>query len=96
MANAKRDSQEKGGKSAAPTKLSKEMKADIENMMDKRLSSIEKQLEKLKGNNSKGSNSKGSNSQANGRKTAGKTKAKSTSNKQDSSTKTKKTGGRCS
>ena len=91
MARAKRDSQEKGGKkAAAPAKLSKEMKADIEKMMEKRFSAIEKQLEKLKGSNSKGSNSKGDS-----RKASGTTKAnKSTKAKQDNLAKTKKTGGR--
>ena len=105
MANAKRGSQEKGGKSSVSAKLSKEMKADIEKMMDKRLSSIEKQLEKLKGSdskksNSKSSNSKDSDSKGEGRKTSGKTKAakaakatkatKATKAKQNSSTKGKK------
>ncbi len=100
MANAKKDTQEKGGRANASAKLSKEMKADIEKMMDKRLSSIEKQLEKLKGSDSKGSNSKGSSStgsssKGNGRKTSGKTKDnKANKGKQDSSTKTKKTGGK--
>lgn len=85
MAKAKKGSQEKGGKSAPAAKLSKEMKADIEKMMDKRLSSIEKQLEKLKGSDSKGSS----------KKTSGKTKAnKSTKDKQAKPTKTKKIGGR--
>ena len=92
MAKAKKDDSEKVKKVPSSAKLSKEMKADIEKMMDKRLSSIEKQLEKLKGSDSKGGNSKSSDSKGNGRKTAGKTKANK--GKQDKSTKTKKTGGR--
>ena len=97
MANAKRDSQEKGGKSSASAKLSREMKADIEKMMDKRLSSIEKQLEKLKGSDSKGNNSKAnkskdSDSKGKGRKASGRTKA--TKATKDSSIKGKKIGGR--
>jgi hypothetical protein len=70
MANAKRGSQEKSGKSTISVKLSKEMKADIEKMIEKRVSSIEKQLEKLNRSSSKGSGSKG-----NGQKNAGKTQS---------------------
>lgn len=73
MARVKKDNQEKSGRGKASTKLSKEMKADIEKMIDKRLSSIEKQLEKLKSSDSKSSNSKGG-----GRKASGKAKAKKT------------------
>ena len=100
MAKAKKDDLEKVKKVPSSIKLSKEMKADIEKMMDKRLSSIEKQLEKLKSgdskrSNSKGSNSKGSDSKGSGGKTSGKTKSSiANKGKQDSSTKSKKTGGK--
>lgn len=60
MAKAKKDDQEKVKKGAASTKLSQEMKADIEKMLekiqkqtDKRFRVIENQLEKLTGGASK-------------------------------------------
>jgi hypothetical protein len=60
MAKAKKDPQKKVKTVAAPAKLSKEMKADIEKMFeksqkqtDKRFTAIENQLEKLKVGESK-------------------------------------------
>ncbi len=45
---------------SASMKLSKEMKAGIEKMFEKRFSAIERQLEKLKGGESKVKSKKGS------------------------------------
>lgn len=45
---------------SASMKLSKEMKAGIEKMFEKRFSAIEKQLEKLKGGELKAKSKKGS------------------------------------